>query len=241
MTTRNRLSAATLAAAMVALGGGAARANDGLPPAIQRVGEGPVARPPGAFQLSVDLRTALLRSAGYDPFSTNDVYTQTGVAGSWTLRTSPRLSTAVGATWESGTQSGQARGSDTSLSLRRLGAIVEERFAPRPWGYVFARLSPAWLHGSASLADLSIAAPLQTTFSTLAVDGSLGAAAGLSPRGSRVGFWAVADAGYGWAPDQQMTLAPALPAADRNKAGTTTLPDLAPRGAFMRFAFAVSF
>jgi hypothetical protein len=240
MTTRNRLSAAGLVVGLIALGGGVARANDGYPPAIQQLG-GPVARPPGAFQLSVDVRTALFRSAGYDPFSTNDVFSETGVAGSWTLRTSPRLSTAVGATWEAGTQNGEARGSATSLSLRRLGAFVEERFAPRPWAYLFARLSPAWLRGSATLDDLSVAAPLQTTFSSLAVDGSMGAAAGLSPRGSRVGFWLVADAGYGWAPAQQMALAPALPSSDRNKAGTTTLPDLSPSGIFMRFAVALTF
>jgi hypothetical protein len=241
MTARNGLRAAALAAAFVAVGGGAARAHDDLPPAIEQVGPAP-ARAPGPWQVSAGVRTALFRGAGYDPFSTNDVFVQTGLTASWALRTSPTLATAFGATFETGSASADARGPSASLSLRRLGALVEERFAPRPWLYAFARVSPTWLHGAVSITDfLSSRAPLETSFSSLAVDGSAGAAARLTSGKSRVGAWILGDAGYGWAPTQHLAVAPALPAVDRNKAGTTAFGDLAPRGVFFRAAFALTF
>jgi hypothetical protein len=211
-----------------------------LAPAIEQVGS-PRTRAPGPFQVSLGVRSALFRSAGYDPFSTDDVFVQTSATATWALRTGPSLATAVGATWDLGSEGAQARGAETSLSLRRLGALIEERFAPRPWVYAFARLSPTWLHGTATLQDLTIAAPMRTTFSTFAVDASLGAAARISPRAMRVGLWAVGDAGYGWAPDQHLALAPALPGTDGNKAGVTSLTDLAPRGVFFRLALALGF
>jgi hypothetical protein len=241
MDTRNALRGAALVTALLVLGGGRAQAHDDLPPAISQMGPvGPV-RAPGPFQVSLGLRSSLFRSAGFDPFSTNDVFVQTGVTASWALRTSATFSTAVGAIWETGSEGATARGAETNLSLRRLGGLVEERFAPRPWLYAFARVSPTWLRGSASLHDPSVPAPLSTTFDTLAVDGSAGAAACIPPRINRVTACAVVDAGYGWAPAQHLALAPALPAADGNKAGVTTLADLAPSGAFYRLALAVTF
>jgi hypothetical protein len=241
MDTRKGLRSAALVAALVASGGGAAQAHDDLPPAIEAAGAPAPARAPGPWQVSLGLRSALFRSAGYDPFKTDDVFVQGGATATWALPTGRALSTAVGAIWETGSEGATARGADTSLSLRRLGGLVEERFAPRPWLYAFARLSPTWLHGEATLHDLSIPAPLGTTFDSLAVDGSVGAAARLTPRGSRVSFLAIVDAGYGWAPTQHLALVPELPASDRNKAGMTTLDDLAPRGVFYRLSVGVGF
>jgi hypothetical protein len=243
MTVTESLRAAAVAAAILALPAStvaAPLAHDDLPPAIEQVGP-PPARADRGFQLSVDVRSALFRGAGYDPFSNNDVFVQTGVAGTWALHTSPTLSTAGGASFESGSAGASARGAETSLSLRRLAAVLEQRFAPRPWVYAFGRVSPGWLSGSASLSDASIAAPLRTSFSTFAVDASLGVAARLTGSRTRAGLWVVGDAGYGWAPDQRLALAPALPGPDASKAGVTTLADLAPRGVFFRFALAISF
>jgi hypothetical protein len=241
MTISKSVRAASLAASLVALAGGAARAADDLTPAIEQVGA-PPARAPGPWQISLGLRSALFRSAGYDPFSTDDVFVQPSVMATWALRTGPRLSTALGASWESGSEGAEARGAETNLSLGRVGAVIEERFAPLPWVYAFARVSPGWLRGTATLSDLAIAAPtMRTTFSTVSVDASLGAAVRMTPAKTRVGLWLMGDAGYGWAPDQHIALTPALPASDRDKAGVTTLADLAPRGVFYRFALALSF
>ena len=123
----------------------------------------------------------------------------------------------------------------------RFGLLLEERFAPRPWAYALVRVAPTWLRGEASIDDVAIAAPLRTSFSTFGLDASVGAAARLNPRSGPVGIWLMGDGGYGWAQAQPIALAPALPSADRTKAGVTALADLAPKGIFFRFALALSY
>src|SRR5882672_8445061 len=118
---------AMLGAALVGAAGGAARAADDLPPALESMG-GRRARPPGPWFVSVGPRLSLLRSSGYDPFSTNDVFAQFSATGLRTFATGPRLATAVGLQWESGSSKAEARGADTELSLSRVSAVFEERF-----------------------------------------------------------------------------------------------------------------
>jgi hypothetical protein len=245
MTTSRLAHGARGAAALLAIATttlvlpGAARAHDDLPPAIEVVGAR--ARGPQPWLVTAGLRTALFRSAGYDPFSTNDAFPQFSVNATWAYRTGGALETAVGVSFDAGGASAQARGSDASLSLDRLAALVEERYAFGAVAYAFARLSPGWLTGKATLSDPSIPAPLESAFSTFSLDASAGGAACLSPRSAHVRIWLVADGGYGWAPTQHLALAPALPASDRDKAGTTSLSDFAPRGVFFRGAVALGF
>ena len=242
MTTSSRVHCTARAAALlatIAAAAGAAQAHDDLVPAIEQAYGPPPGRQP--WLVTAGVRSAIFAGAGYDPFSADDAFTQFSATATWALPTGPRLATAVGATWDAGSADAQARGSDTSLSLTRLGGVLEERLAPRPWFYLLARVSPAWLRGAATIADPSIAAPLRTTFSTFSLDASLGGAVRLTTRASRVNLWLVADAGYGWAPSQHMALAPSLPDSDRNKAGVTTFADLAPRGPFFRGALALGF
>jgi hypothetical protein len=244
MTLTKVARAMLSAAALVAATGGAARAHDDLPPAIEQTGaspSAPVSRGPGLWRVSVGGRSSLLRSPGYDPFSTDDAFGQFSAMATRAVVVSQRFSTAAGALWEAGTATSTARGADSSLALQRVGIVLEERFAPRPWIYVFGRLTPTWTRGQAEIDDLAIAAPLRTSFSTFGADASAGVAARLNPGTGKVGLWLMGDGGYGWAPSQHMVLAPALPAADRDKAGTTTLADLAPSGVFARFALALSY
>jgi hypothetical protein len=220
---------------------GVAEAADNLPPAIEQLGVAPAARSPSRFAASLGVRTALFRSSGYDPFSTSDAFTETSVAASATVLRIGRLSTSVGGIFGGGSAAAAARGTRAALSLTRAGVSLEESFAVHPRGRVFARVVPAWLWGDATLTDDTLPAPLGTSLSTVTVDGSLGVAGRLNPLSSVLGLWLVAESGYGWAPAQHLTLAPRLPAPDRDKAGTTTLADVAPRGVFFRFAFAVTY
>jgi hypothetical protein len=228
------------AAALVATAGGAARAAE-LPPPVVQAAPRPAIRPPGAWSVSVGSRISLLRSAGYDPFSTNDVFAQFSATGLRSFATGSRLSTAVGLQWEGGGAQAQARGADASLTLSRVGAVVEERFVPRPWVYAFGRLTPGWLFASATLDDASTVRRLGTSYSSFCLDASGGLAGRLNPGPMPVGIWLLAESGYGWAPARSLGLAPALPDADKDKAGVTPLADLAPRGAFFRFSLAVDF
>jgi hypothetical protein len=233
---------ALLAAALVSIVGGVAQAHDDLAPAIEQAADpAATARGPGRWRVSVGGRSSLYRSAGYDAFSSDDAFGQFSATATATVLAGARLSTAVGALWEDGASSSTARGAESSLSLGRLGVVLEERFAPRPWAYAFLRVAPAWLRGKASIDDTAIAAPLETTFSTLGVDGSVGVAGRVNPGRGKVGVWIMGDGGYGWARAQPMALSPALPSADRDKAGVTTLAALAPSGVFLRFSLALSY
>src|SRR5436190_4445933 len=118
-TTAKALRIAMLGAALAGAAGGAARAADDLPPAIEGV-VGRRARPPGAWFVSVGPRVSLLRSSGYDPFSTNDVFAQFSATGLRSFATGPRLATAVGLQWEAGSTQAEARGADSQLSLSRV-------------------------------------------------------------------------------------------------------------------------
>jgi hypothetical protein len=230
------------AVALVLAADGVANAHDDLDPAIEQLGGArPAVVAPGRWRVTVGGRSSLYRSAGYDAFSSDDAFGQFSATATATVLAGARFSTAVGALWEDGASSAMARGAESTLSLSRLGVVLEERFAPRPWAYAFVRVAPAWLRGKASIDDTSIAAPLETTFSTISVDGSVGVAGRVNPGRGKVGVWIVGDGGYGWARAQSMALSPALPSADRDKAGVTTLADLAPSGVFFRFALALSY
>jgi hypothetical protein len=217
-----------------------ARAADGLLPAISTVGSRPP-REGGMWQGAAGFRTTLVRDKGYDPFSTNDVLPQVSLSVTRALCSGPGLCPAMGLLWEGGGSSAAARGTDATLTLQRLAVSFEGRLAPRRDIYLTARVSPGVLLASASLTDPSAPEPLETRYASLSVDGSLGAAVRVNPEANVVGFWVLADAGYGWTPRRDLVLAPALPAADRDKAGATPLGSLTTRGAFMRFALALSY
>jgi hypothetical protein len=239
---RATLLATVAVAAVITTSARMARAADDLAPAIEVVGpRGSIPRGRGLWQVSGGWRDSLVKGAGYDLVSDNDVLATFVLTATRAFRTGPRFATALGGIWETGSAEADARGQNARLSLTRLGVVAEERFAPRPWGYAFVRVAPVWLHGSVALADPASPAPLETSFSTYAVDASGGVAARLNPVSQAVGFWAVAEAGYGWVSPQSMALAPALPAADSSKAGVTRFDDLDLRGALLRFALALSY
>jgi hypothetical protein len=157
------------------------------------------------------------------------------------VTTKGALTTAVGLVAEVGASSAIARGGDADLRITRGGLVLEERFAPFRWGYVFGRLSPSWLTLEAKLKDAASPATLETSSSMFAFDASLGLAAHLNAGMRGVGIWLVGDGGYGWAPSRQLALAPAVGAADASKAGVTSLGELTPRGMFFRAYFALTF
>jgi hypothetical protein len=148
---------------------------------------------------------------------------------------------ALGIVWENGGKSAQSRGADASLSLQRIAAVIEGRFAPRPEVYVVARVMPGLLLGSATLRDESAPADLGGTFSAFGVDASAGLGVRLTPAASPLGLWLAGDAGYGFAPARDITLRPRLPPSDQQKAGSVDLGPLSTSGVFTRFWLALSY
>jgi hypothetical protein len=232
---------ATLAAAGGPPSGGLARAAEG-PPALLPAGgrEGPA---PGAdrWQAAIGMRASLLRDPGFDPFSTNNGLAQVSFAVTHALRTGPGFAPALGLALDLGGADAFARGADAHLSLSRLAVVLEPRFVPRPGLYLAPRLVPGLLRATATLRDTSTPVSLTTSYWTPSIDASLAAGVRLNGWSAPVGLWALGEGGYGWAPRRDLTLAPALPPGDAQKAGPISLGSFTARGPFLRVSLALTY
>jgi hypothetical protein len=202
----------------------------------------PALRPP-IWEVTAGVRTFFIKDPGFDPFSSNDGFVQFALSGTRAIVRNDRLAFVAGVGLDVGSSSASARNAPSSLSLTRLSALAEGRYQPWQRFYLFARLAPGLLHGTATIDDGAAPAgsELTASFDAFSLDAGVGAAFCLSPVGAaRVGVWLVADGGYGWAPSEHLLLAPTL-GADQNKAGTLDLGTLAPRGGFFRIALALGF
>jgi hypothetical protein len=203
----------------------------------------PELRPP-TWELDAGVRTMYIKSAGFDPFSTNDGFVQFSLSGLGVVARRGHLSLAVGVGLDVGSSSATARSEPSTLSLTRPSALAEGRYQPWSRLYLFARLAPGLVHGTATIDDASAPAgsALTTDFDAFSVDASGGAAFCLGAVGtSRLGVWLLADGGYGWVASQDLILAPTLGNADQRKAGTLDLGTLAPRGGFFRISAALTY
>ena len=203
----------------------------------------PALRPP-TWEVSAGVRTMYIKSAGFDPFSTNDGFVQFSLSGLGVIARSGRLSLAVGVGLDVGSSSATARNAPSSLSLTHPSALAEGRFQPWSRLYLFARLAPGLVHGTATIDDASSpsSSGLTTDFDAFSLDAGAGGAFCLGAVGTvRVGVWLLADGGYGWVAAQDLVLAPTLSAADQSKSGTLDLGTLAPRGGFFRISMALSY
>jgi hypothetical protein len=196
------------------------------------------------WEVSAGVRTMYIKSAGFDPFSTNDGVVQFSLSALGVVARSERLSLALGLGLDVGSSGATARRAPSSLSLTHLSALAEGRYQPWSRLYLLARLAPGMVHGTATIDDASSpsSSGLTTDFDAFSLDASGGAAFCVGAAGSaRVGLWLLADGGYGWVAAQDLVLAPTLGAADQSKSGTLNLGTLAPRGGFFRISMALSY
>src|SRR4051812_44131073 len=202
----------------------------------------PALRPP-TWEVSAGVRTMYIKSAGFDPFSTNDGFVQFSISGLGVVARKDRLSFALGVGLDVGSSSANARTAPSTVSLAHPSALAEGRYQPCPRLYLFARLAPGLVHGTAPIHDASSPAGsgLTADFDAFSLDAGGGAAFCLAALGTApVGLWLLADGGYSWVAAQDHILAPTLN-GDQNKAGTLDLGTLAPRGGFFRISMALSY
>jgi len=203
----------------------------------------PALRPP-TWEVSAGVRTMYIKSAGFDPFSTNDGFVQFSLSALGVIARRDRLSLAVGVGLDVGGSSATARSAPSSLTLTHPSALAEGRYQPWSRLYLFARVAPGLVHGTATIHDTSSpsGSGLTTDFDAFSLDASGGAAFCAGAIGmARIGVWLLADGGYSWVAGQDLIVAPTLSAADQNKAGTLDLGTLAPRGGFFRISMALSY
>ncbi|MCC6213267.1 MAG: hypothetical protein IT376_00220 [Polyangiaceae bacterium] len=265
MNLHLKLGAAALAGATFLLSAAAARAEGepgGAPASAEAPPQADAAAPAPAGALgthqrhwwaTLGVRTTLVRSAGYDVFSENDVLTQASLAGGRTLLVVDRWSVVAVGGWDFGAVTGEARGEESELVVHRLTAGIEGRYHVFPQLFGFGRLSPGALRVSATLADsvagLTLHAGGEEGAWLPAADATLGGAVqlyGVTRADSRrARLWALLEGGYGWSGSTELQFRPlaadeSSEAAPRRMA-TLDLGELALRGGTVRLAVAGSF
>jgi hypothetical protein len=197
------------------------------------------------WRVELGYRGGFVTDAGYNPFSTQDYFSQVSMAASRTVFTRGRMSFAPGIGWDYGRSSATARGASASLDVHRLVVPLEGRVHFGAWGYAFVRAAPGIALESVEVDDASAPAPMTKSRWLFATDLSAGYAYPVLPRADPYEHvpraWVQADGGYGWIVTQRLNLAPDLPSSDPRLASGVDLGSLTMRGAFFRVAAAVSF
>lgn len=237
-------TALPLLVATLVLAPGAARGED--QPALRTVVYGSGQQSADAsrdrWQGSLGLRTSLVRSAGYDPFSDNDALSHGSLVFTRSLDIQPHtVALALGLAMDFGHSDATTRGISADLDLERFAAVIEPRYSPVAGAFVGARLAPGAQRVAVALHDPSAPSTLSASYWGLSVDASLTAGVRLNPASARAGVWLLAEGGYGWSPSHQVTLTPELAARDAAKAGTSSLGTLATAAPFLRFSAALSY
>jgi hypothetical protein len=194
-------------------------------------------------QATAGMRTTLIRSAGFDPFSRSDALPQLSLALAHPFAQQGAFAVSAGIGMDYGEASATARSTPATLSIWRLSAIAEGRYYLWPFAYAFARFAPGMLRGGAILADASspTGGQLEDHFDVLGADASLGAAIRISGPANPVAVWACAEGGYGFAQGHRLLLAPPAPARDQPRLAPVDLGRIDPRGAFLRFTLALTY
>jgi hypothetical protein len=197
------------------------------------------------INLALGFRSMIVPSAGLDPFSTSDGFSQLSLAAGPTLLRIGAVSFAALAEWNFGKLNGTARGETSSLVIHRLGVGLESRLQLARRLALFAKIAPAAVHLRGSIEDSSLDRPLVSRTWSWSLDTTAGVAfmfANTGPRARPTSrFWFTGELGYGFAGESAMSYEPAADDEDPRTYGAITLPALRPAGALARFAVAVSF
>ncbi|MDP9036158.1 MAG: hypothetical protein M3O50_15265 [Myxococcota bacterium] len=231
-------------------------AQESVPATEATAASGGADRLEAMWRLELGYRDNLVTDPGFNPFSTQDYFSQVSLAASRTVFARRHVSFALGVAWDYGRSTASARGDATRLDVHRLTVPIEGRLHFGSLGYLFARAAPGLAMERADVNDPSgpcaqvpstggCAVPLTESRWLFATDVSAGYA---FPVWSRTEtpemvprLWLQADGGYGWIATQRVRLSPDLPSGDARLAGGTDLGALTMRGPFFRVAAAVSF
>jgi hypothetical protein len=190
-------------------------------------------------------RVGWVTSAGFDPFSENDVFAQVSFGASYAVVRSGPLALLAGVFYEGGRAAASARGADASLALHRVGVGAEARYAWRPWLWPYARLAPGALRLDAKVDDPGGGRALEVGRWSWSVDATAGLVVPLGPPGRGGapfrGALLFAEGGYGVAGAVSMAAAPEGGGGALARPGAVALPPLRPAGALVRAGAGLAF
>ena len=215
-------------------------------PAVEKPPSGPRRDMSRDFwQLQIGSRTSWIASAGLDPFSTNDVFSQLTLSGTRAVYSQGSFSVAAGVLYETGGKDATARGARSELAVKRFGAVAEGRYHLARDVYALVKLVPQGLLTRATLQDDSSTGQLAQTAWQFGLDSTAGAAWNvprtLGASSSAIELWVVGECGYGWTAGKRIELKPDVSDSDPNANARLDLGKLALNGVMMRLSAAVTF
>lgn len=210
-------------------------------------------RPPVGVELSLGVRADQVRGGGFDAFSEDHTLAELMLATSYRVAGSPDGGLTIGVTWNHGSTSSTARGTNSSLDLDRLSLSLGLHRAVWRRLTVFARVAPGAVRVKAGLAETSVLnandystdSTLTQTHWALAVEGAAGAAFRVGeiarPGEHAFALWVTVDGGYSLAGSTTLALAANGGPVPARTEAPVQLGTVTPGGAFVNFAAALTF
>lgn len=198
------------------------------------------------WSVDMGLRNAWVRDASYDPYSTNDAFTQWSMGMARTTYVRGAFSFAPGFRWDVGSSSATARGAQTNVLAHRLTIPLELRLHADRFFYAFARAAPGLMWQRARVEDASLGEQLADSRWVAAADLSLGASFLMidpddDPTSHLPRFWVTPEVGYAWAARGPRGLSPSVDENDPRQFGTLSMNGVALRGMFLRVNITTTF
>lgn len=203
----------------------------------------PPAGPPGG-QAWIGAKTSFFTGTGFDPFATNDAFTQGSLGFSRRVYGAAPISIAGAISFDFGTKRADARGEPTALESYRLLAGPEGRYHVLPSLYAFVRPSAGVQRTIASLDEGSTGTTLHAREWSFALDASAGVAwsfLDLRSKSTDLMFWLVGDGGYGFTTATDLRLEPDAGSGAPERTAAVDLGELSLSGLYFRVSAAGTF
>lgn len=195
-------------------------------------------------RVDIGARTQFVNSAGFDPFSKNDVIGQLSLAASYTVWTRDELSLAALVGFDYGGASANVRSDATSLDLRRFTLAPEARYHVLRLLVLTAKVGPTLTREAAEVSG-GLGTPWSKTGWKFGFDATAGAAVELwgyrSGAAHKPRAWLTAEGGYGWTAPMRLDLAPDDAGTVPQRLATLDLGQLSVAGPLFRITAALSF
>lgn len=195
-------------------------------------------------RLDIGVRTQLVRSAGLDPFSSNDVLPQLTLGASYYFWSRDRLSLGGVFAFDYAGTSENARSAEASLDARRFLLGPELRYHVLRVLAVTAKAGPTLTRQEVTYSG-ALVDPLGKTAWKAGVDATLGVACELfgyaSGQSNKPRFWLTAEGGYGYTAPNRLKLTLPEDSASPQRLAPLDLGELSLSGPLFRATAALSF
>jgi len=196
------------------------------------------------IRLEIGARTQFVNSAGFDPFSTNDVLPQLSLGASLAFWSQDKLSLAGVLGFDYGSTSASLRSDKASLDLRRFTLAPEARYHLFQVLVLTAKVGPTLTREAAEVSGPLGTSMLKTGWK-FGFDATAGAAVELwgyaNGASRKPRLWLMGEGGYGWTSPMELTFTPEDPGAVPQRLSALDLGELSVAGPLFRITAGLSF